>query len=171
MSAQRGFASFVSTQNHFSLLYRFAEVELLPFCRAHDISLLPYFPLGGGWLTGTYRPGEPAPADTRADKVPTGIVSRLRSERVDSLLPRLEAFAGEHGHTLVELALAWVLSHPEVPLALTGLDKPEHVLASAKAADWELTAEERDELDAITAWWDGTSASSENAGVLGRPRA
>jgi len=164
MSDDLGFASFMSTQNHYSLLHRHAEVELMPFCRANQFSLLPYFPLGGGWLTGTYRPGEPPPPGSRADKVPTGIVTRLRSERVDTLIPRLEAFAAERGHTLVELALAWVLSHPEVALALTGLDRPEHVVSNVRAVDWMLSADERAELDAITDWWDGGAAAIETTG-------
>ena len=55
----------------------------------------------------------------------------------------LEAFAGEHGHTVVELALAWVLSHSAVGLALCGFDRPEHVAANVTATDWVLTPEER----------------------------
>ncbi|MEE8519586.1 MAG: aldo/keto reductase, partial [Dehalococcoidia bacterium] len=170
-SRDNGMERFVSTQNHFSMLYRHAEPELLPFCRAHDIALLPYFPLAGGWLTGTYRPGEPPPPGSRADKVPTGIVTRMRSERVDALVPRLEAYAGERGHTIVELALAWVLSHPEVPLAITGFDRPEHVAENAKAADWELTDEERAEIDDITSWWSGQAAVIDSATPPPRPRA
>jgi aryl-alcohol dehydrogenase-like predicted oxidoreductase len=90
--------------------------------------------------------------------VPTGIVTRLRSARVDSLVPQLEAFAGEHGHTVVELALAWVLSHPAVGVTLCGFDRPEHVAANVTATDWVLTAEEREELDWITNWWEGADA-------------
>jgi aryl-alcohol dehydrogenase-like predicted oxidoreductase len=99
-----------------------------------------------------------------------GIVTRLRSERVDTLIPRLEAFAAERGHTLVELALAWVLSHPEVALALTGLDRPEHVVSNVKAVDWMLSADERAELDAITDWWDGSAAAIETTGAPPPPR-
>lgn len=166
---EEGFARFESTQNHFSLLYRHAELELIPFCRKYEISLIPYFPLGGGWLTGTYRPGEAPPSGSRADRVPTGIVTRLRSERVDNLVPKLEEFAGEHGHTVVELALAWVLSHPEVGVTLCGFDKPEHVAANTPGADWRLTSEEREELDSITDWWFGGDAVIENSGPPPRP--
>jgi len=163
-SERNGWARFQSTQNHYSLLYRHAELELLPFCHKYQFSLIAYFPLGGGWLTGTYRPGQPPPPGSRADKVPTGIVTRLRSERVDRLVPRLEAFAGEHGHTVVELAIAWVLSHPEVGVALTGFDRPEHVAANVPGADWKLTPEERAELDDITSLWSGIDAATESFG-------
>ena len=77
VSRAAGMAEFESTQNHFSLLYRHAELELLPFCSAYGKSLLAYFPLGGGWLTGTYRPGESYPEGSRAAKVPTGIVTTV----------------------------------------------------------------------------------------------
>ena len=162
-------AEFVSTQIHYSLLYRHAEVDLFPFCAAHGVSVLAYFPLGGGWLTGTYRPGEAPPAGSRADKVPTGIVTRLRSPRVDSLVPQIEQFAGEHGHSVVDLALAYVLAHPEVALAITGFDRPEHVDAAAKATEWTLTPDEVAELDAITSWWDGSSAVIDSPGAPVRP--
>lgn len=169
VSEQRGWARFQSTQNHYSLLYRHAELELMPFCNKYGFSLIAYFPLGGGWLTGTYRPGQPPPAGSRADKVPTGIVTRLRSERVDSIVPKLEAWAGEHGHTINELAIAWVLSHPEVAVSLTGFDRPEHVAANAPGADWKLTDDERAELDAITSWWSGADAATESAEPPARP--
>ncbi|MDA0798627.1 MAG: aldo/keto reductase [Chloroflexi bacterium] len=168
-SAEKGLARFQSTQNHYSLLYRHAELELMPFCRKYEISLIPYFPLGGGWLTGTYRPGEAPPAGSRADIVPTGIVTRLRSDRVDDLVPKLETFAGEHGHTIVELALAWVLSHPEVGVTLCGFDKPEHVAANVTGADWQLTEDERAELDSITDWWFGGDALTESSVPPVRP--
>ena len=168
-SRARGMAEFQSTQNHYSLLYRHAEVELMPFCRSYGRSLLAYFPLGGGWLTGAYRPGEPYPEGSRAAKVPTGIVTRLRSERVDRIVPQLESFAGERGRTIAELALAWVLAHSEVALALTGFDRPEHVEANVKAVDWKLTASDMDELHAITAWWDGRSAITDSATPPPRP--
>ena len=164
VAREKGLAAFVSTQNHYSLLFRHPELELLPFCRDYGVSLLAYFPLGGGWLTGTYRPGAAPPPGGRADKVPAGIVSRLRSARVDSLVPQLERFALDRGHTVVELALAWVLSHDEVALCLTGFDEPAHVDAAVTAADWTLTAEERAELDAMTGWWDGRDAVIDSTG-------
>ena len=170
-SRANGMAEFQSTQNHYSLLYRHAELELIPFCRAYGRSFLAYFPLGGGWLTGTYRPGEPYPEGSRAAKVPTGIVTRLRSERVERLVPQLEAFAGERGHTIAELALAWVVAHQEVVLALTGFDRPEHVEANVKAADWKLTPDDMDELDALTSWWEGRNAVIDSDNPPPRPGA
>ncbi len=162
-SRARGIAEFESTQNHYSLLFRHAEPELLPFCRAYGKSLLAYFPLSGGWLAGAYEPGQPYPEGSRADKVPAGIVTRIRSERVERLVPLLRAFAGERGYSMAEVALAWVVSHPEVALALTGFDRPEHVDANVRGADCKITADDLAELDSITSWWEGHIALIDSA--------
>ena len=160
---------FVSTQNHYNMLYRHVEPEILPFCRKFDTAFIPYFPLAGGFLTGTYRPGQPPPAGTRAQLVPTGMTANVRNERTEHMLLRLEAFAQEHGHTITELALSWLLSHPEIPVIINGAESPEHIAANVKASEWVLTPEERAEVDAMTSWWDGSNAAVDTTG--GAPRA
>ena len=155
---------YVSTQNHYSLVYRHDELEILPFCNAYDTGFIPYFPLAGGFLTGQYRPGHLAPTGTRSDLIPTGIVNRITTERTENLLLKLESFSQEHGHPVAELALAWLLSHPEVTTIINGAEKPEYIAANAKAAEWVLTSEERAEVDAITSWWDGTNATVDTTG-------
>ena len=160
---------FVSTQNHYNMLYRHVELEILPFCRKYNTAFIPYFPLAGGFLTGTYRPGQPPPPGSRADLVPTGMTANVRNDRTEYMLLQLEAFAQEHGHTVSELALAWLLSHPEIPVIINGCDRPEHIVANAKAAEWVLTPEERAEVDAMTVWWDGSAAAVDTTG--GAPRA
>ena len=65
---------------------------------------------------------------------------------------------------MAELALAWLLSHPEVTTIINGAEKPEYIAANAKAAEWVLTSEERAEVDAITSWWDGTNATVDTTG-------
>ena len=82
----------------------------------------------------------------------------MRSERVDRLVPILERFAAERGHTLSELALSWVLSHNEIAVALTGFDRPEHVELNLKSIEWTLSEDEINELDRLTSWWDGDNA-------------
>lgn len=66
LAERYGWAHFVTTQAHYNLLEREAERELLPFCRAMNVGLLPYFPLANGLLAGRYRPGVPPPPDSRA---------------------------------------------------------------------------------------------------------
>ena len=155
---------YVSTQNHYNMIYRHVELEILPFCAAYETGFIPYFPLAGGFLTGQYRPGQPAPTGTRSDLVPTGIVNKITTVRSNSLLLQLESFSQEHGHPVAELALAWLLSHPEVTTIINGAEKPEYIAANAKAADWVLTSEERTEVDAITSWWDGNGAALDTTG-------
>ena len=155
---------YVSTQNHYSLVYRHVELEILPFCNKYDTGFIPYFPLAGGFLTGQYRPGQPPPVGTRSDLIPTSFVNKVRTERTENLLLQLESFSQEHGHPVAELALAWLLSHPEVTTIINGAEKPEYIEANAKAAEWVLTPEERAEVDAITSWWDGSNAAVDTTG-------
>jgi aryl-alcohol dehydrogenase-like predicted oxidoreductase len=91
-------------------------------------------------------------------------VNKITTERTNSLLLKLESFAQEHGHPMVELALAWLLSHPEVTTIINGAEKPEQIAANVKAAEWVLTPEERVEVDAITSWWDGDGAAVDTTG-------
>ncbi len=95
----------------------------------------------------------------------------MRSERVEHLVTALESFALQRGHTLAELALAWVLAHPEVACALTGFDRPEHVDANIRALDWELSNDELSELNSLTSWWDGGNAVVDSDGPTPRPKA
>ena len=147
------------------------ELEILPSAREVQTAFIPYFPLAGGAFLhrAPYRPGQPPPPGTRADLVPTGMTANVRNERTEHMLLRLEAFAQEHGHTITELALAWLLSHPEIPVIINGCESPEHIAANVKAAEWELTPEERAEVDAMTVWWDGSAAAVDTTG--GAPRA
>ena len=154
-SRRLGQAEFVSAQNHYSLVRRQVELELLPFCRTHEIGFIPYFPLAGGSLTEKYKAGEPPPEGTRgAGGSP--LITRLRSPRAQVIAEELKEFARERGHTLGELAIAWLLARPEVSVVLTGTSNPEQVEANAKAAGWSLTPQEKELVDQIAAW-DGSS--------------
>jgi aryl-alcohol dehydrogenase-like predicted oxidoreductase len=149
-----GTLAFVSAQNQYSLLNRAVEQELLPLCEAYQLSLIPYSPLGGGFLTGKYRRGEPPPPGTRgAGGSPS--IRRHSTERNWGLLAGLEQFAAERGHTLGELAVGWLLAHPVVGPVITGVTNAEQVAANAHAAGWRLTPEERAAVDALAAGEDG----------------
>jgi aryl-alcohol dehydrogenase-like predicted oxidoreductase len=161
-SRRLGLAEFVTCQNHYNLVHRHPELETLPFCQEYGIGFIPYFPLGGGFLTGKYRPGEPPPPGTRG-AAGSPIVKRTRTARNETLVLSLEAFAKERGHTVTELAIAWLLAHPEVCVVITGTSNPQQVEENAKSADWRLTPEEREQVDQLAAW-DGSGASMEGAG-------
>jgi aryl-alcohol dehydrogenase-like predicted oxidoreductase len=130
-------------QNRYSLLERDAEADVLPRCAELGVSFVPYFPLASGLLTGKYRRGEPPPAGTRLEGS-----DRLTDEAFDRI-EALEELASAHGHSLLELAIAGLASQPAVASVITGATNPEQVRANAAAADWELSAEELEELSAL----------------------
>ncbi len=147
-SDARGLAPFVSVQPEYSLLARGAEAELLPACVAFGIGVIPYFPLAGGMLTGKYREGEPAPTGTRGHQSER-FEQRFMTARNFAIVRRLEAWAKERGHTVGELAIAWLLARPAVSTVITGTTRPEQVAANVRAAEWGLSPEEADEVAAL----------------------
>ena len=138
---RRGFAPPVVTQNAYSLLEREIESELLPACRHFGLSLIPYFPLAGGFLTGKYRRGEEPPAGVRGQRSEYFRRRYLTPANFDAL-ERFQRFAAERGHGVGELAVAWLLAQPEVCSVITGATSPEQVEANVKAAEWTLDADE-----------------------------
>jgi aryl-alcohol dehydrogenase-like predicted oxidoreductase len=146
----RGWTAFVTIQPHYNLLERAIERELLPYCDASGVGILPYFPLAGGFLTGKYRRGEPAPPGSRGASSPG--VQRYMTDAYYTLIERLTGWAEERGHTLGELAHAWLLAHPRVCSVISGVTSPEQVADHARAVDWRLGA---DDLAAVNALLDG----------------
>ena len=141
----RGVRSFAAVQNDYSLMQREPEDEVLPACERLGIAFVPYFPLASGLLTGKYRKGEAPPEGTRLAQ--WGAPS---DDKLD-VVERLEAFAKERGHTITELALSWLAGRPEVASVIAGATKPDQIRANADATSaWDLTDEERAEIDAIT---------------------
>lgn len=140
-----GLAPFVSVQPHYSMMERTIEAELAPFCREYEVGILPYFPLASGFLTGKYRRGHGAPEGTRLAEGDRGMFT----DRNFDLLESLESFASERGHTVLELAFAWLLANPNVSSVIAGATRIEQVENNADAANWELTPEEKAEVDAL----------------------
>ena len=127
-------ARFVSAQNHYNLLERDAEQELIPSCVNRGVGVLPYFPLANGLLTGKYSRGQAAPPGTRL----TGRESELTDDVFDKL-EALERFGAEHGHSLLEVAIAGLAAMPGIASVIAGATKPEQARANAAAGDWELS--------------------------------
>jgi aryl-alcohol dehydrogenase-like predicted oxidoreductase len=134
-------ARFVSAQNHYSLLERDAEQEVIPSCVNCRVGVLPYFPLANGLLTGKYRRGQGPPRGTRL----TGRESELTDEVFDKL-EALERFAAEHGRSLLEVAIAGLAAMPAIASVIAGATKPEQVRANAAAGEWELSSDELGKL-------------------------
>jgi len=108
----RGWTAFVALQSHYHLLEREVEKEVLPYCREHGVGFVPYYPLAGGFLTGKYRRGQPAPAGSRGES--SQYVKNYMTEANYTKIEKLEAWAQERSHTLGELAHAWLLAQPSV---------------------------------------------------------
>ena len=138
---------FVSIQNHYHLFERALEREMIPFCNAHNVGILPYFPLAGGFLTGKYKRGEAAPAGSRGESSP--YVQGYMTDANFDTLQALEAWAQARGRTLTELAHAWLLAQPQVSSVISGATKLSHVENNVKGADWQLTGAELNEVNTV----------------------
>lgn len=138
------FAPFVTAQNEYSLYNRTAETELVPACLEHGISILPYFPLAYGLLTGKYRRGEAAPAGTRLQSQ----AARLESADWDRI-ETLQAFADARSISLLQLAIGGLAAQPAVASVIAGATRPEQVAANVAAAAWTPTVEDLSELATI----------------------
>ncbi len=140
---------FISAQNEYNLLDRRIERELAPACQKYGLGVLPYFPLASGFLTGKYRPGQPALEGTRLAAMGKRADAVL-SEPNFEVLGKLETFAEERGHTMLDLAIGWLASQPFVSSVIAGATKPEQVQQNVAAGAWKLTPEEITEVGAIT---------------------
>jgi aryl-alcohol dehydrogenase-like predicted oxidoreductase len=136
---------FAWVQNSYSLLDREAEAEVLPLCAEQGLGFTPFSPLAGGWLTGKYRPGEPPPPGSRMTQRPEGY-RHLDAAATYRGLDLLREAAAARDVDTTTLALAWVLSHPQVTAVVVGPRRPEHLEPAIRALDLPLTADERDEL-------------------------
>lgn len=146
-AVQSGAARFVSVQNEYSLLKREPEAEVLPECKRLNMAFLPYFPLASGMLTGKYRRGQATPAGARIEA--GGRFDDLLSTRNLEVVEALIAFAAARRHSLLELAISWLLSRPQVASVIAGATSPEQVATNARAAGWRLTPAELAEIDTI----------------------
>ena len=146
----RGWSRFVTIQPHYHMFERGIEQEMIPYCNAYGVGILPYFPLAGGFLTGKYKQGQAAPAGSRGENSP--YVQRYMTDKNYAIVAKLGAWAEERGHSMVELAHAWLLGQPQVSSVISGATKLSQVQSNAAAAEWSLSAEE---LAAVNAVLDG----------------
>lgn len=143
-AAAKGGARFVSVQNEYSLLHREPEKGVLAECERLGQGFLPYFPLASGLLTGKYRQGQPPPEGARLSNG-----GRFLSEENLRQVEALRAFVEAKGHTLLELAISWLLTRPAVASVIAGATRPEQVHANVAAANWQLSTEDLAEIDRI----------------------
>jgi aryl-alcohol dehydrogenase-like predicted oxidoreductase len=144
ISRERGLARFVSIQNEYSLLQREIESEVAPACERLDVSILPYFPLASGLLTGKYRRDRPAPPGGRLSAA-----GQAGSDEQFDIVEALDRFAKTRGIGVLELAIAGLAVQPKVASVIAGATRPEQVNANVAAIDWQPSEDDLAELDRI----------------------
>lgn len=142
-------ARFDSLQPHYSYVHRAEfERELQPLCLDQGVGVIPYSPLGAGFLTGKYRRGGDLPESKRAGTVQ----QRYMNERGFAAVDKLEEIGRVCGATIAQTAIAWVLANPAVTSAIIGATSVAQLEDTIKGADMALSAEDKAALDAVTAW-------------------
>jgi aryl-alcohol dehydrogenase-like predicted oxidoreductase len=144
ISHERGLARFVSIQNEYSLLQRQIESEVRPVCERLDVSILPYFPLASGLLTGKYRRDEAAPQGSRLSAA-----SQAGSDEQFDVVEALERFGKARGIELLDVAIGGLAAQPAVASVIAGATKPEQVEANVAAIEWRPSEDDLAELDRI----------------------
>ena len=148
-SERRGWARFISMQNHYNLLYREEEREMIPLCLHEGIGVIPWSPLARGVLT---RP-RPATPDVRAGGTARAASDDYSPRLYDSdgdweVVDAVSRVASARGVAMAEVALAWLLSRPGVVAPIVGATTPEHLSAALRALELTLTTEECAALEA-----------------------
>ncbi len=144
-----GLETFVSTQAEYSLLTRDPENELIPAMQRCECSLLPFFPLASGLLSGKYERNAPLPADSRMKNM-AGQADRFLTDQNWTVVDGLQKFCKSRGHTMLELAFSWLAAQPAVGSVIAGATRPEQIEQNVKAVGWALSGEDLKEIDSIT---------------------
>jgi aryl-alcohol dehydrogenase-like predicted oxidoreductase len=146
-SERLGAARFVSVQNNYNMLERDDEADAIPECERLGLAYLPYFPLASGLLTGKIRKGTSVPTGTRIADI--AWMKEKLTERNMNAVERLITFASVHKHTILELAMSWLLRLPVVASVIAGATTPDQVRANAAAPDWKLSASDLASVEGI----------------------
>ncbi len=140
----------ITVQNPYSLLNRTLEDEMFPFARASGVGIMAYSPLAVGLLSGAYTP-ETIPDDSLLwGSRRRGIFADVLRGRAADVLAKVREVADAHGATVAQIAQAWVLSHPEITVSISGADTADQVKENLGALEIELTAEQVSELDEVS---------------------
>jgi aryl-alcohol dehydrogenase-like predicted oxidoreductase len=144
-----GAPRFVNVQNNYSLLHREPENGVLAECVRQSIGFVPFSPLASGLLTGKFRKGAPIPEGTRIAKMPDERRDQVLSDKNLALVERLSTFATERSHSLLELAISWLLNQPAVSSVIAGATNADQVAANVEATSWKMSLEELAAIDHI----------------------
>ncbi len=139
VSERHGWARFVTMQNHYNLLYREEEREMLPLCRSEGIGVVPWSPLARGYLAGNRKRSEPATARSRAD---VHAANYYKAEEDVAVIGAVQEVAQRLGQPMAQVAYAWVASRPGITSPIVGLSKLEQFDDAVAALDLTLTSED-----------------------------
>lgn len=141
-----GGARFVSAQNHYNLLHRDPEDELVPACQAYGVGILPFFPLENGLLTGKFRREEVPAAGTRIGDAKSALHAGADWEVIEAI----RDFADRRGIPMLHVAIGGLAAQQQVTSVIAGATSADQVLGNVEAGMWEPSAEDLDELAKIT---------------------
>jgi aryl-alcohol dehydrogenase (NADP+) len=143
LAGQRGWPRFVTMQNHYNLLYREEEREMIPLCRAEGIGLIPWSPLARGLLARNRQAGTVrSKTDDFAKRLYEGT-----AESDDQVIARVQTLAAAHGVPPARIALAWMLHKPGITAPIVGASKPQHIEDAVGALSIKLCPEELKTLE------------------------
>ena len=145
ISNENDFNQFVSIQTRYSMLTRYMEDDLLPECRDNYVSILPYFPLESGFLSGKVKRGEDPKKGTRLALWK----GAFTSEEWFNLIDEVEVFGKEINRSLLEISLAWVAKREMVSSVLVGATSAEQMIQNIEAISWEMSDDEMEKIDQI----------------------
>jgi aryl-alcohol dehydrogenase-like predicted oxidoreductase len=145
----KGWTSFAALQSHYHMLERTVEREALPFCHDQGVGFIPYFPLAGGFLTGKYERGKPAPSGSRGES--SSYVQEYMTDANYTIVERLSVWASERGRRMNDVAQAWLLAQPGVCSVISGVTSLAQLESNVASGDWTLTGDEVKEINGILA--------------------
>jgi aryl-alcohol dehydrogenase-like predicted oxidoreductase len=162
---KRGRERFVCEQPPYSMLIRGIEADVLPTCARYGMGVIPWSPLGGGWLSGKWRKGAETPKSTRAERLPARFDMSIPGNQAKlEAADQLAQLAEEAGMTLIEMAIAFVINHPVVTAAIIGPRTMEQLESQLTAADVTLSADVLDRIDEIVP--PGTNVNQADTGLM-----
>jgi len=154
VSRLRGYERFISLQPQYSMVERHIEWEVVPACLEEGLGIIPWGPLGQGWLTGKYKKGETPPEDTRIGGATDDMEeawSKRATERNWAIVEELGTVAEECERSYAQVALNWLLRRPGVSSPIIGATKLEQLDDNLGATGWELDEAQVERLDKVSA--------------------
>ena len=142
-----GTSKYVSAQNWYSLLTRGIEADLVPVAVSNNVSIIPYFPLESGLLTGKYRKGQDDPAGSRLAAWGGAFKTDEKMDKVEALI----SYAESIGHSMLDLAMGGLTNRPFVATVIAGVTKPEQIRQNAASGNVDLSTEQLADIDRICA--------------------